>query len=117
MSKNNRKQVKKVVKQLSSEFIRANPNLNPAELVAKAKTKGLDINPRYVSSFRAREKKKTAPRASAQSSSVRTRNTKRAKRPARSHNSNEQDFRKAVLNIGLTRAKALLKEIESALQQ
>lgn len=108
-----------------SQFIRSFPaDTSPAEIVAAAKAKGISFSPNYVSTIRTASNKK-AKKASggavvAKRKPGRPKGSKnKVKAPAAAHapasGSAESTFKKLVLDLGTTRARQLLDQVQTAL--
>ena len=108
-----------------SQFIRSFPNdTSPADIVAAAKAKGISFSPNYVSTIRSASNKKTKKSVSAGAPTAK----KKPGRPKGSKNkvpaattrvasssSADSTFKKLVLDLGTTRARQLLDEVQKAL--
>jgi hypothetical protein len=108
-----------------SQFIRSFPSdTSPAEIVAAAKAKGISFSPNYVSTIRSASNKKSKKSGSAEPKKPgRPKGSKNKKKPAaaaasapRAHSTGaESTFKKLVLDLGTTRARQLLDEVQKAL--
>jgi hypothetical protein len=93
-----------------SEFIRAHSALKAAEVVSKGKAAGLDFAVEYVYAVRQNAKKlKTGGGGGASKATAH-------KASAASHGGPaESTFRKLVVELGISRARALVSDVESKL--
>jgi hypothetical protein len=109
-----------------SQFIRSFPaDTSPAEIVAAAKAKGISFSPNYVSTIRTASQKKAKKsggavvakrkpgRPKGSKNKVKAPAAVRASAPA--SGSAESTFKKLVLDLGTTRARELLDQVQKAL--
>jgi hypothetical protein len=96
-------------KQTKAAFVRSLPATTPAkDVVAKAKATGISLSENYVYNVRATSK---ISRRTGRASGSRSRKVG----PSRTTASSEATFRRLVLDLGLSRAKNLLAEVEHKL--
>ncbi len=84
-----------------SEFVRSHPNLEPAQIVEKAKAAGIDLPVSYVYNVRGNEKTR-AKKAG--------KGTK-GKSPLSQHVDHIRALRGVILHVGIDQAKAMMDQI------
>jgi hypothetical protein len=88
-----------------TEFIRCQPARMPAlQVVEKARDSGLSMTAQYVYKVRSVTRSKTQGKP-------------RALAPVRRQESNESEFRRTVLQLGVKRSRALLADLERKLRR
>lgn len=118
-----------------SEFIRKHPGIPVGDLVGKAKAAGMTIDSRLVHKVRSRDGKKgpkkkasaapaqkatTAKKAapkSAPPTATGKRGPGRPKKVQPTTNRQDSAFRQLVIDMGVNRAKALVSEVEQAIDR
>lgn len=98
-----------------SEFVRNMPEgMSAAEVVAKAKAEGMDLTPGHVYTIRAAAKRKGAPAAGGRRGRPARASSDAGRAPA--SGSAEQQFIGLALDLGLSRAEALLSRIRAGVR-
>jgi hypothetical protein len=104
-------------------FIRDNPTLSANEVVAKAAAAGIQMTTNHVYNVRSAAKKspgkKGRPAAKASGPAKKTKPGKQSRASSGSsaaNNGSEAALRKAIADMGLTRARAVFAEVEAAIR-
>jgi hypothetical protein len=111
----------KPAKPTKASFVRAIPSSVPAkEVVAKAKAAGMTLSEKHVYVIRSDAKKRSAKKKAGGASKGHAASASPATK-AVAHSagggSNETNFRKLVLALGIPKAKALVTDVERRLTQ
>jgi hypothetical protein len=96
-----------------SAFVRGLPDLKASEVVAKAKAQGIVLSDKYVYNIRAKAKARGGKPVGRPGRPGRA----KAARGGRSTASAQQDLVDLALEIGLTKAEALLARLRAAVRQ
>ena len=91
-----------------SAFIRANPDLSTADLIAKAKKAGVELSSAFIYTLRSSDKHKKVPSAKVKVSGGREGNALAA---AKTSGGAEQELERLVKRIGTDRASEVFQRV------
>jgi hypothetical protein len=116
-----KKSSSKPAKPTKASFVRAIPSSVPAkEVVAKAKAAGMTLSEKHVYVIRSDAKKRSAKKKAGGASKghvATTSSAAKAVTQGAGGGSNETNFRKLVLALGIPKAKSLVTDVERRLNQ
>lgn len=98
-----------------SEFVRSLPGtLSAAEVISRGKAKGIRLSAAQIYTIRANARRKGSSHSTERASTgMSTTGSTRSVRVSRGDDSRESDFIRAALDLGLTRAEALIEALRA----